>query len=227
VLLPWWLPVVQLVVHLVKVAADFNDSEVNSGGVVNDHELFRDIDPEVINDSGTMTNKQVYNHMKQVIKEYAFIMKKYTASGQNEESNFPNFCHDFLCDNFRMTYTVEDLTYFFYSLKKSGTEELRRFCREGNELENGFDSASTDQRGTSTNTDTSNGSGEGKSMISVLSKLAENLNDKTNDTRKALSAELATINVHMSSLETRMMVLENQEDSGVELSERNKKRLRD
>jgi hypothetical protein len=103
----------------------FNDANFNSGGIVADHpELIRaKIDPEKHN-NGKISVKKIFKLFNSVIRQYAFISTKYTASGQHNQHDFFNYCHG----------NVNAL-YLHLKLIKLGDPELKSYCHEGADLD--------------------------------------------------------------------------------------------
>lgn len=104
----------------------FNDISYNSGGIISDHpELLRaKIDPELHNTSGKITSKHLFKTFNNVIRQYAIIIPKYTASGQHNQHDFFSYCHG----------NVNAL-YLHSKLKSLGNPELNSFCAEGTEVD--------------------------------------------------------------------------------------------
>jgi hypothetical protein len=100
----------------------FNDADYNSGGVISDHpELQRaKINPESRNASGQKTSKHLFKTFNNVIRQYANIIPKYTASGQHNQHDFFLYCLG----------NVNAL-YLHLKLKSLGNPELNSFCAEG------------------------------------------------------------------------------------------------
>ena len=111
---------------LKETREKFNDSTHNSGGSISDHpELVRaKIDPENINTSGLITSKHVFKTFNTVIRQYAVISIKYTASGQHNQHDFFSYCLG----------NVNAL-YLHLKLKSLGNPELNSFCSEGTTVE--------------------------------------------------------------------------------------------
>lgn len=100
----------------------FIDISYNSGGIVSDHpELLRaKIDPELHNASGQLTSKLLFKSFNNVVRQYANIIPKYTASGQHNQHDFFSYCLE----------NVNAL-YLHLKLKSLGNPELNSFCAEG------------------------------------------------------------------------------------------------
>lgn len=103
----------------------FNDATFNSGGIVGDHpELIRaKIDPEKHN-NGKISAKKIFKLFNSVIRQYAHISTKYTASGQHNQHNFFNYCHGNL-----------NALYLHSKLSKLGDPELNSHCHEGADVD--------------------------------------------------------------------------------------------
>ena len=99
----------------------FNDANYNSGGIVADHpELIRaKIDPEKHN-NGKISAKKIFKLFNSVIRQYAHISTKYTASGQHNQHDFFNYCHGNL-----------NALYLHLKLTTIGDPELNSYCHEG------------------------------------------------------------------------------------------------
>ena len=108
---------------IFKEARDnFNDSKFDSGGIISDHpELLKaKINPESHNTTGQISAKHLFKTFNNVIRQYAIIIPKYTASGQHNQDDFFRYCLG----------NVNAL-YLHLKLKAIGDPELNSFCAEG------------------------------------------------------------------------------------------------
>lgn len=78
----------------VETCAKFNDANFDSGGLVSNHLDLSTakIDTERHN-PGKISAKFFFKLFKRVIKEYAAIMVKFTASGKHNGHDFINYCN--------------------------------------------------------------------------------------------------------------------------------------
>ena len=109
----------------LETCEKFNDAAFDSGGIVSEHPelLNAKIDPEKHN-TGKISPKQVFKLFNAVIRQYAFIAVKYTASGKHNQHDFFNYCLG----------NVNAL-YLHLKLEKLGNPELNSYCSEGADLE--------------------------------------------------------------------------------------------
>jgi hypothetical protein len=79
---------------LEEVAGKFNDRHFHSGGLVSDHTEYvtRELDPELPNSSGLITDVKVWHVWKEMKKDYAEAKYRWDASGHDSGDNFYDFC---------------------------------------------------------------------------------------------------------------------------------------
>ena len=108
----------------LETCEKFNDVGFDTGGIVFEHPelLNAKVDPKKHN-NGKISPKQVFKLFNAVIRQYAFIAVKYTASGKNNQHNFLNYC----LGNVNV--------YLHLKLEKLGNPKLNSYRNEGADLE--------------------------------------------------------------------------------------------
>lgn len=115
----------------IETAALFNDRNMNSGGLVIQHEVFdrKDINPEVVG-PGILSDLQGYKMFNQVKSYYSnTVLPKWEASGRHNGRDIALFCND-----------DPDIIALHAWIAKLDNPELASFFGEGASIPNGFDS---------------------------------------------------------------------------------------
>jgi hypothetical protein len=113
-----------------NAVSKFNDYSFSSGGLVTNHQILMDrkVDPDEVNSSGLMSIQYAYQYFRNVVDEYALVVKNYSASGQHLNDIW-TFCKN-----------DPDILYLHLWLEKLNHPNLQRFCAEGAELPHIYDS---------------------------------------------------------------------------------------
>jgi hypothetical protein len=121
---------------LFKTVADEFNNDVNSGGLLYQHEEFlsRKINPEEPHE-GFITPKTCFKLWKDLVKRYAAAVKRWGQSGVGNELIFWN-------------YTAEkggprqvDVLYLRFACRACPDVDFRTYCSEGNEIVGGLETS--------------------------------------------------------------------------------------
>ncbi len=107
-----------------SVAADFKNSSLKFGSIAPDDSIFikEGIDPDSVNFSMEVTNKNMAETFNSTIKQYDKFRANWERSGQHAGLSFWQFCTN--CDQL----------YLFYWLEKLNNQDLTRFVRESSKV---------------------------------------------------------------------------------------------